>query len=118
MSYVEPTKGAEVVDGHLQINNSTADTQVTGLSAPGVGSRFRVTSVLISNETATAMVALLKDGSGGAVKLRAWVNGNAAVLVQIPSTIRFSDNLGIFAAAGALVVGNLNFSVYGYKKSS
>lgn len=98
-----------LVDGTASATN-TSDTAV--IAAQGSGVRIYVTTITVSNSSATATEVVIKSGSTARMTIPAPATGGA--VITLPSPLRLGDNEALNFASAASVT-TMKVSAAGYK---
>jgi len=98
-----------LVDGTGSATN-TSDTAV--IAAQGSGVRIYVTTITVSNSSATATEVVIKSGSTARMTIPAPATGGA--VITLPSPLRLGDNEALNFASAASVT-TMKVSAAGYK---
>lgn len=110
---VRPYTGLEdIVSGVAAITDGSSTSVI---AAAGSGVKVYVTSVIISNTSATAVTVDIRDGSAGTVKATFPVPANTAgVVLSLPVPLAFSANTAVCADPSA-AASTITVTLIGFK---
>lgn len=95
-------------------NTDGASTAMTGFAAAGVGVKWYITDIIMSNSSGTGITVDLRDGTAGSVKATLPVPANGGVVHRFAVPIAFSANQSVAIDASA-AVSTLNVTLCGFK---
>lgn len=95
-------------------NTDGASTSMTGFAAAGVGVKWYVTDVIMSNSSSTNITVDLRDGTAGSVKATFPVPAGGGVVHRFAVPIAFTANTAVAIDASAATT-TLNVTLCGFK---
>lgn len=95
-------------------NTDGASTAMTGFAAAGVGVKWYVTDVIMSNSSSTNITVDLRDGTAGSVKATFPVPAGGGVVHRFAVPIAFTANTAVAIDASAATT-TLNVTLCGFK---
>jgi hypothetical protein len=101
----------DIVSGTAAITDGSSTSVI---AAAGSGVKVYVTSVVISNSSATAAEVTIRDGAAGTVKLTLPVPADAGCIFNPPVPLPFSANTAICADPDA-ALSTINVTIIGFK---
>ena len=102
---------ADIVSGTVGITDGSSTSVI---SAAGAGVKIYVTTVIISNSSATAVTVDLRDGTGGSVKATFPVPATGGVVLALGTPLGFSANTAVAADPSAAAT-TVSVTLIGFK---
>lgn len=112
-----PYTSLEDIISETKTNTDGASTAMTGGFAATASQRIYLTTLAISNSSATAITVDIRDGSGGSVLFTVPAPAGAGVVISFPVPIRFSSNTAA-AFDGSAAATTLTVSMIGFKSKA
>lgn len=109
------------LEDQLQENKTNTDGSSTamtgGFAAPGANIRLYLTTLIISNSSATFVTVDIRDGSGGAVLMTVPVPATGGVVLNLPVPLKFTANTAA-AFDGSAAASTISVTMIGFKSKA
>jgi len=112
-----PHTSLEDIISEVKTNTDGAATAMTGAFAATASQRIYLTTLIISNSSASNITVDIRDGSAGAVLLTIPVPATGGAVINFPVPLRFSANTAA-AFDGSAAATTLSVSMVGFKSKA
>jgi len=111
---VRPHTNLESQSQEYKTNTDGASTAMTsGFAAPGAGKRLYLTTLILTNSSASYITVDIRDGSAGSVLATFPVPANSGCVCNLPVPIKFSANTAA-AFDGSAAATTLSVTMIGF----